>query len=232
MKRKMRFQVLIFFVPFLFYPAAGHPQDGCISKGCHEDFDKFEVKHPIMEEGCENCHELQSEKDHKFTLVEEGNDLCLMCHDDVVEGERKHGAIEAGGCTICHDPHGSSRKRLLAMAFPEGLYAPWSPDNYELCFSCHEESLVGERSTTEATAFRDGKRNLHSVHVGRETKGRTCLMCHYPHAGSSHALLRESTPFGKWNLSIRWKGSDKGGSCAPSCHKKRSYDRSRSGSDQ
>ncbi len=230
MNRVRFINICAVLTPMLFSAPVFSQETECIAPGCHENFREMENKHPILEEGCDNCHELTDEKKHAFNLMEEDNALCLLCHEETAAGTVVHGAIEAGGCTMCHDPHGSGSKKMLTMDFPEGLYAPWSEEAFALCFSCHEVSLVANKVTTEATSFRNGDKNLHSVHVGRPDKGRSCKICHFPHTGPKPALLRDRSPFGKWKMSISWDQNKSGGSCSPSCHKRRIYDRSGSSS--
>jgi len=35
--------------------------------------------------------------------------------------------------------------------YPEKFYAPFDPQNYELCFSCHNEAIVSAETTSTLT---------------------------------------------------------------------------------
>ncbi len=63
---------------------------------------------------------------------------------------------------------------LLVRVYSGTLYAPFSKNQYALCFGCHDQSLATQERTTIVTKFRNGETNLHFVHVNRDRKGRTC----------------------------------------------------------
>ena len=102
----------------------------------------------------------------------------------------KHGPVKDGTCSGCHDVHGSNVTRLLAKPYPETFYAKFDPDNFALCFSCHDKKLVETKEAEGLTGFRNGTQNLHYVHVDKE-KGRTCRACHETHAGPNPVQLRD-----------------------------------------
>jgi len=113
---------------------------------------------------------------------------------------------------------------MLRKNFPPVFYAPFDIDNYELCFNCHEKTLVLDPKTTTLTGFRNGDQNLHYVHVNKK-KGRTCRACHDAHATNNPRHIRDAVPFGAWDLPVGFSISENGGSCLPGCHQKFSYDR-------
>jgi predicted CXXCH cytochrome family protein len=135
-----------------------------------------------------------------------------------------HGPIRDGNCFGCHAPHGSNNSRLLAKPYPEAFYQPFAEEKYDLCFSCHDKQLVETEKTANLTGFRNGQRNLHFVHVNR-AKGRNCRSCHETHVSTNELHLRDSVPFGNWQMPIRFAKVDTGGSCSPGCHKSYTYDR-------
>ena len=129
---------------------------------------------------------------YEYLLRNEVNDLCLSCHDrEYTKGAGKvanmkellaknaihHGPIKQKDCSGCHNAHGSKNFRMLREYFPDAFYAGYNPNNYKLCFMCHEKALASEERTTTMTGFRDGDRNLHAVHVNKTVKGRTCRAC-------------------------------------------------------
>jgi predicted CXXCH cytochrome family protein len=215
-----------------------------ICAGCHEDiFDIMEavVTHsPVKEDSaCMNCHNPHMAENDQL-LPEEDMDVCLGCHNEPIKTDRyelapmgpvlaakprHHGPIQFRICSECHNPHGSKYFRLLTDAYPARLYSPFFESNYALCFRCHEPKLVEVERTDSATGFRDGDRNLHFVHVDKTSMGRTCRLCHDAHASSQPKQMRESVPFGKWDLPIKFKKTENGGSCEPGCHAAQSYDR-------
>ena len=57
-------------------------------------------------------------------------------------------------------------------------------------------------------------------------KGRTCRVCHEPHASDGEKLIsKEGTQFGDWKIPMNFKITSTGGSCAPGCHRSFKYDR-------
>jgi len=215
---------------------------------CHADVGEYvataKVKHGAVTTGakCANCHNPHGSNVEKL-LVSSPFDLCLGCHDK--EGLRSadgrpltnmkawleknrewHAPIKAKDCSACHRPHGSANFRLLTATYPETFYAPYSQDNYKLCFGCHNERLFREPETTTLTNFRNGSKNLHFVHVNKPERGRTCRACHEVHASQQARHVREGVPYGTkgWILKLNYTKTPNGGSCAKTCHETRSYD--------
>ncbi len=218
-------------------------QELCLS--CHEKVrstvEHAKTKHGAVIEGrqCLNCHEAHATN---FPRILRNNpmDLCMECHNKpltgpqgpiadmstvLASGKSLHGPIAEKNCSACHQIHGSDTFRLLTKEYPPEFYAPFKAENYALCFSCHEKSLVLDPKTTALTGFRNGDVNLHFVHVNKDTKGRTCRACHETHASDQAKHIRDSVPFGKWNMPIGFKKTDTGGGCAPGCHVPYEYDR-------
>jgi predicted CXXCH cytochrome family protein len=212
---------------------------------CHQDlFDKMETAsstHSPVEEdsACLNCHNAHmTENDH--LLSGEDMAICLDCHNEPIEAESydlapmgpmleenpmHHGPIQFGICSECHNPHGSPYLRLLTDAYPARPYAPFFESNYALCFRCHESTLAKDERTETLTGFRDGDLNLHFVHVNKTSMGRSCRLCHDAHAGSQPTYIKESVRFGNWDMPVRFKKTENGGSCEPGCHAAENYDR-------
>jgi predicted CXXCH cytochrome family protein len=215
---------------------------------CHKAIGKtvasVKVPHkPVVSEGgCSNCHSAHFGK-AKGLLAAEQMAVCFSCHgkDDLGKAEDKpglknikkqiegkkflHGPIQKGDCKACHDPHGSDHFRLLRGGYPAALYVPYKDGAYDACLKCHEKNLLRFPETTIYTKFRNGNRNLHYLHVVSR-KGRTCRICHEPHASNGEKLIsKEGTEFGDWKIPINFEGSATGGSCAPGCHRKFKYDR-------
>ena len=84
--------------------------------------------------------------------------------------------------------------------------------------------MVNAEQTETVTYFRNGKTNLHTLHVNQK-KGRTCRACHDVHASNQEDHIREEFRFGMMDIPIEYKKNENGGTCIPGCHNQRSYDR-------
>ncbi|MBI5100775.1 MAG: hypothetical protein HZB33_02900 [Nitrospirae bacterium] len=212
---------------------------------CHSDKKEWiaavKVKHGGLETDrkCLACHDPHV-SDFPKQLVKQPVDTCMLCHNkplDTPEGKivdmkeylsknkEHHGPILQGDCSSCHNTHGSDNFRILRKYYPPLFYAPFDPKNYELCFNCHERTLVQDAKTTTLTGFRNGDQNLHFVHVNKQVKGRTCRACHDAHATNNPKHIRNAVPFGAWGLPVGFQQSANGGACLPGCHQKFEYDR-------
>jgi len=211
---------------------------------CHEEIGQRlaqAVTHDVAGTGspCAACHDPHASA-AEHLLLAEPQALCLGCHarelttpsgavSDIATHLRTHpnhhGALEQGGCTSCHEPHGSAQIRLLTGNYPAGFYSSFSEDAYGLCFQCHEAEAFADPTTDEATDFRNGTQNLHYLHVHRATKGRTCRACHDAHGSRGTSQIADFVRFGDWQLPINFRSSEAGGFCQPGCHRPYSYDR-------
>jgi predicted CXXCH cytochrome family protein len=187
---------------------------------------------------CTNCHSPHSSTEKKL-LVSEEKKLCLSCHNKDVSFDGKktvniskllasakvvHPPLEAEGCVVCHQPHGSTDNYLLNADFPKGNYSAAKRENFAFCWECHDSDLFEVAVTASKTNFRDGARNLHYLHrTGKN--GRSCVACHNVHASPNEHLIEDKVKFGKWELPIRYKANANGGSCFPGCHGEKSYTR-------
>ncbi len=210
---------------------------------CHTEFQDntaaFPVVHGPLKDrlSCLNCHNPHSSPLKKL-LTDGTNDLCLNCHNKTIvkdtlkirnikqvltNAKSIHPAIE-GGCVTCHNPHFSEKRALLIGNFPADQYIKATKDNLELCFMCHDTDLLEAKQTEFGTNFRNGRTNLHYVHVNRE-KGRNCTMCHDVHGAANEHLIVNRLKFGNWEMKIRFEPDANGGSCLTACHSEKKYDR-------
>jgi predicted CXXCH cytochrome family protein len=199
-------------------------------------------KHSAVIEGkaCLGCH---TSHGSDLARLMKGDTIkeCLSCHDKPLEKPGggvvqsvaelakpdlfKHGPIRDGNCTGCHTLHGGPFPRLLVKPYTETFYQAFSVDAYALCFSCHDKQLVLAKETEGLTRFRNGSQNLHFLHVDKPQRGRSCYACHMIHASAHPAHIRDSVPYGNWEIPIAFKPTETGGSCAPGCHRETKYDR-------
>ncbi|MCP4682023.1 MAG: cytochrome C [Desulfobacterales bacterium] len=217
--------------PYKFQAQQG-PSIGTLCFECHDKDEKVGFKYlhgPMTAEDCTACHDPHS-SDFGM-LVHEGSDelhLCVSCHGRTVgkiqNRKHKHGVIKEGKCSPCHAFHGSNLIKNWTKQFVEKFYNEYDPKLFALCFSCHKKAEAFDSEFTTLTDFRNGKRNLHYLHVTRK-KGRACIACHDVHATDQPKHIRNVAPFGNWNIPIRFIKTDTGGKCTKSCHVAYSYDR-------
>ena len=212
-------------------------QEGAtLCQSCHEtknpevynDIKTAKVQHPPVAQGhCTECHNVHS-SDYRPLLKNNMEKLCFSCHidlaDSVAEAKYRHGPVKTGDCTSCHKAHGSEFAKLLVRYFPNNFYSEYQPDQYNLCFGCHNKDIARKKFTTTLTNFRDGQYNLHYFHVNMK-KGRTCTACHNPHASNQPKHIRYEVPFGSWSYPINFTKRPTGGTCVVGCHAPKTYDR-------
>ena len=191
---------------------------------------------------CANCHDPHAEG-RPALLRADLRTLCLSCHDRPVKAYdgrtipdmtpsllgRKllHGPVREGQCNVCHQVHGANNTRLLTENFPQEFYEAFDLAKYALCFECHTNALVLDEETSTLTDFRNGRRNLHYVHVNRAEKGRTCRTCHEIHGSNLPRHMASEVPFegGGWAMPIGYEATPDGGRCSPGCHGPQAYGR-------
>ena len=203
--------------------------DGC-HKEIKENKESSEFKHDAMTKGlaCVECHRAH---DNRFgrLLRKPETELCFTCHDKLqnqIEAAKfKHRPVSDNRCLPCHRPHGSKYSKLLFADYPSATLSAYDPAKYALCFICHKEGIVRERYVDNQTNFRNGRLNLHYLHVNRENGGFTCRACHDAHASSQPAQIRDKAPWGIWEIPIKFTKSKAGGSCLTGCHMEYTYDR-------
>ena len=229
---------------FKFNLPAESTQDLCFT--CHTDkkdeIAKVTVKHGGLttDKACLACHNPHVSS-FPQQLDKAPMDLCLSCHDKeykhadgtsvsnmkilLEKNGSHHGPILEKDCSACHNTHGSQSARILRGNFLQKFYAPYNPDNFKLCFMCHNDTLVKDAKTTTLTGFRNGDQNLHFVHVNKTPKGRTCKACHDAHATKNPKHITDKVAFGAYQMPVGFVKSKNGGACLPGCHQEFKYDR-------
>ena len=146
-------------------------QVSCVA--CHKNVvDKAPRQHSTtVNRQCLSCHQ-QFVKPWRigFPTVKT-EEICLSCHaSKKVWRTQKfiHGPMNAGGCTLCHNPHGDNYRHQL-----------WAEGSTALCIACHsdKEGLLGG---TKPTPF------VHGI-----IRGAGCVACHDPHAGDREFILNQ-----------------------------------------
>ena len=220
------------------------PQQLCLS--CHENVGKGmeAATHPHSAatdaKSCLNCHAPHG-SDHAKQMLSRPVETCMACHQKPIVVSKaktvaatteltapefhKHGPIQVGNCSGCHDVHGGMHEGLLAAPYERAFYQRYTDTAYGLCFKCHDRTLVVATSAEQETGFRNGTKNLHAVHVNKGDQGRSCRACHTVHASRNEAMIADSVAFGQWRLPLNFAKTGTGGSCGPGCHRPASYDR-------
>jgi len=212
---------------YKFFLSAANLTEVC--RKCHENKEIAKNPHkPYAEGKCDLCHDSHS-SNIRYLRINSQRQLCFSCHENTkAELERFkyiHKPVGDRDCEVCHAPHGSDYFRLLIKEYSPEFYAPFDVSNYDLCFSCHQADKVLVKETENFTDFRNGKTNLHFLHVNNPKRGRTCRTCHATHASDRPKHLREKVPYGGWEIPINFEKTETGGGCSPGCHDRRSYDR-------
>jgi predicted CXXCH cytochrome family protein len=193
--------------------SAMHLKGSCTA--CHSphssDFDKL-LKNP-QNKLCINCHN----KNFSSTGAPAVNMKSLLANSKVI-----HAPVKDDVCMTCHKQHSGKDAHLLNNTFPLSNYPAVDAAAFGLCWDCHDQGLFTEAKTESATNFRNGGTNLHFIHLNSGT-GRSCSLCHNVHGAPNEHLIEDRVKFGQWNLPIRYIPAEKGGSCAPGCHQKKSY---------
>lgn len=215
--------------------------------------------------GCTNCHNPHSTELPKL-LKKEKKELCVSCHDreyqskysdgsarvipnikQKIKGSNAHPiAVSEANCTKCHSPHSSQYGALLMKKYPVTPYEKYTPkvdknpDSYELCFTCHDETMLKKDIEVEDTYFRNDtkdstdnvtRQNLHWFHVvsggGQDPeKGRSCFVCHDPHGSEQKHMIKSSFRLnGNTQVKVEYKATKLGGECANTCHGTKQYNR-------
>lgn len=228
------------------FPMFVRDAPGVLCASCHEQVQeavteaKFQHSAVTQDRGCVNCHTPHG-GDLAMLMKDKPVDLCMTCHNQSVTANDgrtvaavteitdpmlvKHGPVAEGSCGGCHNVHGSDFAKLLTEEYPETFYQPFDIDSYKLCFECHDQQLVLTPDAKGLTGFRNGDTNMHYMHVNKDPRGRSCRACHSVHASTLALHLRETVPYGKWELPINYQQTEAGGSCMPGCHQLKAYDR-------
>ena len=145
-------------------------------ESCHGAISKQKAVHgPASTNDCSTCH--NDKPGSGYTPIYKNAkeaDACFTCHDDILSATKKaslvHAPVAAGGCTVCHSPHGSPNSFQLRK-----------PVN-SLCTSCHDDKRDGDHPVVFHPV--GGKPDPRDP-----SKTLSCVSCHNPHASDNKYLL-------------------------------------------
>ncbi len=182
---------------------------------------------PVAEKKCTTCHTPHS-SDFPKLLRGPLDTLCFPCHAELKKQIENsaflHGPVRQKDCAKCHAVHGSDSPGMLIAPFSAEYSSDFKEESYALCYNCHLKDVYLDRESM-ATGFRNGRQNLHFLHVNTKD-GRGCMACHEIHASNQEFHLRETIPFKKrFTISLKFTRGETGGGCVVGCHKPREYDR-------
>jgi predicted CXXCH cytochrome family protein len=139
-----RYRALSFFFDGVPLPADQQAPEGAAGKAARTGREKARyVQHgPYAAKLCDSCHAQGTNK-----LLVRVEELCFTCHTFDLTGKKVHGPLASGGCTACHDPHGSPNRLFLVS------------DSQGFCLTCHDRDAVLKRDVHsgdgECTACHD-----------------------------------------------------------------------------
>jgi predicted CXXCH cytochrome family protein len=176
--------------------------DLCLS--CHASVrarlaDPVVKVHAAVKDGaCRDCHAGHGSAAPAL-LHDDVPALCVTCHADGGEPMRAaHGGYAVAGarCTACHDPHASTRARLVA----EHAHPPFADGECRTCHVAPGDEVAGPAGTRSDLAKAcDGCHELAAQAASARgphapVKDGRCFGCHAPHASPREHLLVASAP--------------------------------------
>ncbi len=192
----------------------GQPFAKADCTGCHDPHSSDAPKllqtylHPAFDaDSCATCHEAPQNGEIRLTSSSP-NALCAQCHaeeeDRWGKAKSKHSLLAASedSCLTCHNPHATSRPRLLKATQPK------------LCDGCHgvaeDKRFVHEPAQVGCTICHDPHASDSPKNL-RASVNQLCMECHSKNSGgvvSSTGPLRlyggqvtfASTPFKRVQL--------------------------------
>lgn len=194
--------------------------ESCVTGKCHAEMGKGKSVHnPVKEGMCTTCHQAADDQTKKakhpgnltITLVQQGAELCYMCHEPKNKKKIVHAPIMGGDCTSCHNPHQSPNKGMLKEAMPKICFQ-CHPDNMKHsvmhppvaggdCSGCHDnhQSDFSSRLIENGNALcfmchPDKEEGLKTKKNAHPPVKQSCVLCHNPHGSANKAMLVSSVP--------------------------------------
>jgi DmsE family decaheme c-type cytochrome len=154
----------------LHWPGSVHATNRLACSDCHNPMARFSntglLKKASITETCQTCHQQQRAEFHKRS------------HMPVPEGKMS--------CEDCHNPHGSTTRRLLK-----------ADSVNELCYGCHAEKRGP--FLWEHAPVRENCMNCHQPHGSNQDKllvqsrPMLCQQCHSGQGAMGHQLFAANT---------------------------------------
>ncbi|MBI5014688.1 MAG: cytochrome c3 family protein [Deltaproteobacteria bacterium] len=198
----------------------GERIDPC--KRCHKDVASPEryprsFHAPVEEQRCFDCHAPHPQGGQPRLLKAAVPSLCVACHKSAKEGLHQ-GKLDE--CLGCHEPHASTRPRLLTAGaterclgcHPERRRATGGTHDAlkEGCTACHNPHNPRAKRESQkvcGACHRFGDTDFQSAHGGLlMPDAAQCVLCHDPHSSTYPSMLRGTVHYPLKN-----------GGCA-SCH--------------
>jgi DmsE family decaheme c-type cytochrome len=147
--------------------------------------------HSTNKLGCSDCHNPMARFSANGLMKKAGiTETCQTCHQQqrAEFNKRSHMPVPEGKmtCEDCHNPHGSSAKRLLK-----------ADSVNDLCYSCHAEKRGP--FIWEHAPVRENCLNCHNPHGSNHDKllaqarPMLCQQCHSGQGGMGHQLFAANT---------------------------------------
>ncbi len=135
----LKYRILSFFFDGVPPPEKekGKGKEVASTEAPGENKEKLEYRThgPFAAKLCDGCH-VPAEGNRLILPVEE---LCVNCHVLDLKKKKVHGPVVAGGCRVCHEPHGSPYRYYLVS------------DSKKFCFYCHNKKDIDKRAVHKDT---------------------------------------------------------------------------------
>jgi predicted CXXCH cytochrome family protein len=182
----------------LLKPVSGTTKNENLCLSCHTQGVKVPEggsRHAALDMGCDTCHVThktsdKGDREANFHLTKNSPALCVDCHDtkdETLTKAHQNQPFAGTDCVTCHDPHQSSRPKLM-QAF---VHAPFDGGSSS-CATCHQAPKDGKVVLTTATSkelclscHADKGEQIEKAKVQHPGAAGDCVDCHNPHAGKS-----------------------------------------------
>ena len=177
-------------------PVSGIGKDENICLECHQigvSVEKEGSRHAALDLGCDACHNIhrtgeEGKREFDFQLKKDTPLLCLDCHDTkdpkLIETHQGQPFV-AAGCLTCHNPHQSTRPKLMQVF----VHAPFETRK-DACNKCHQPPEDGKVVLTAAspkelclTCHSEKAEQIQKAKVKHPGAAGDCTDCHNSHAG-------------------------------------------------
>lgn len=185
----------------LLKPTSGATKEENLCLSCHTqglNVPQGGSRHMALDMGCSTCHIThktsdKGDREANYHLTKNAPALCVDCHDTKDANLAKvhqNQPFENTDCLTCHDPHQSSRPKLM-QAF---VHAPFDGGSAS-CSSCHQAAKDGKVVLTTATSkelclscHSEKSEQIEKAKVQHPGAMGECVDCHNPHAGKSQGF--------------------------------------------